>query len=155
MAESMILNRAVVPVAFTVDDRDDAQAAAGRAIPLARWLTLHEEGADLAETGVILRGDSDPAPLAVHLDALAFVAVAFPKFADGRGYSHARRLRALWSYDGPIVAFGDVLRDQLHYMERSGINGFLLRSDQDPRACLAAFSLYSSPYQYVPETPAF
>jgi uncharacterized protein (DUF934 family) len=144
----MILNREIVPTAFTIDKAVDAEAAAGHAIPLARWLSLRGDGVDLSTTGVILCGDSDPSPLKAHLATLAFVAVEFPKFADGRGYSHARRLRELWSYKGPIVAFGDVLRDQLHYMDRSGINGFMLRADQDIEACVAAFSLYSSPYQY-------
>lgn len=150
MAESMILDRAVVETAFTIDPDDNADAAAGRAIPLKRWLELRGDGVDLSDTGIILCGDSDPAPLKGHLGEIAFVAIEFPKFADGRGYSHARRLRTLWQYPGPIVAFGDVLRDQLHYMDRSGINGFLLRADQDPSACLAAFSLYSAPYQYNP-----
>jgi uncharacterized protein (DUF934 family) len=148
MADVMILDKKVVPVAFKVTADEDAQPAPGHAIPLARWLALSDAGQDMSETGVILSGDTDPMPLKGHLPTLAFVAIQFPKFADGRGYSHARRLRALWKFQGPIVAFGDVLRDQLHYMARSGINGFLLRPDQDPEACLAAFSLYSSPYQY-------
>ena len=52
-------------------------------------------------------------------------------------------------YDGTILAFGDVLRDQLLYMSRCGINGFYLRSDQDPQTCLAAFDLYTTHYQYT------
>jgi len=144
----MILDGAVVPTMHTIDEADDAQAAPNTAIPMARWLALQDAGTDLAGVGVVLRGDSDLDPLKPHLDAVAFVAVHFPKFTDGRGYSHARRLRALWGYKGTILAFGDVLRDQLLYMSRCGVNAFHLRSDQDAHACLAAFDLYTRHYQY-------
>jgi len=148
MSELMILDEAVVPATFTIDEAEDAPATPHAAIPLQRWLDLHAAGDDLSTTGVILRGDSDVGPLQPHLDALAFVAVHFPAFTDGRGYSHARRLRELCGYTGTLLAYGDVLRDQLFYMARCGFNAFHLRADQDPHACLAAFSLYSRPYQY-------
>ncbi len=148
MPELMILDECVVSTAYRVDLDDEASAAPQTAIPLARWLTLQAAGSDLSETGVILNGDSDLTPLQPHLAAISFVAVNFPKYTDGRSYSHARRLRALWDYQGPIIAFGDVLRDQLTYMSRCGINGFILRADQDPHACLAAFELYRAHYQY-------
>ncbi len=150
MSEEMILDRRVVEARFVVQADDAGEPTPNHALPLERWLALREEGADLTECGVLLEGDSDLEPLRAHLDALAFVAINFTKFVDGRGYSHARRLRALWGYQGPIIAVGDVLRDQLHYMQRSGFNGFLLRADQDPRACLAAFSLFTAPYQCGP-----
>ena len=76
--------------------------------------------------------------------SLSFVAIHFPKFADGRGYSHAKRVRAIWGYEGVIVAFGDVLRDQLFYMHQCGINAFYMREDQNLQASLAAFNLYSN-----------
>ena len=148
MAEVMLLDRAVVPRRYTLDEAPDASAGADVAIPLARWLSLASQGEDLSHTGAILKGDDDLGPLQAHLSKLPFVAVSFPKFTDGRGYSHARRLRALWGYEGTILAVGDVLRDQLLNMSRCGVNAFHLRDDQDPRACLAAFDLYTSHYQY-------
>ena len=153
MTERMILDQAVVPRTFAIDEAPDAMAAPHTAIRLTRWLALESDGADLNETGVILHGDSELDALKPHLQTVPFVAVHFPKFTDGRGYSHARRLRALWGYEGTILAYGDVLRDQLLYMSRCGINAFHLRADQDPRACLAAFDLYTTHYQYDPPTP--
>jgi uncharacterized protein (DUF934 family) len=47
-----------------------------------------------------------------HLDRLALVEVAFPKFRDGRGYSSARILREA-GYTGELRAQGDVLVDQI------------------------------------------
>ncbi len=150
MPEFMILDQAVVATRYALDEDLEANPEAGTAIPITRWLDLQANGADVSATGVILYGDSDISALRAHLAAIPFVAVHFPKFTDGRGYSHARRLRALWRYEGTILAFGDVLRDQLHYMDRCGINGFFMRGDQDLRASLGAFELYSAPYQYDP-----
>ena len=150
MSEHMILDAEVVPVRFFVGGDPTQPPTPGQALPLERWLALRDQGEDLSQCGVLLEGESDPHPLVGHLNALAFVAINFSKFADGRGYSHARRLRTLWGYKGPIVAVGDVLRDQLHYMQRCGFNGFLLRDDQDAHSCMQAFSLFSAPYHYDP-----
>ena len=75
--------------------------------------------------------DQNVDSLAPHLQRASFVAISFPKFGDGRGYSHARRLRKNHGYEGMILGFGDVLRDQLMHMHRCGINGLYLREDQD------------------------
>ena len=150
MSSLMILDERVAPASYTIDDAPDAAARAGQAIPLERWLELERAGENLSQTGLILTGASDLSPLEPLLESIPFIALSFPKFGDGRAYSHARRLRALWGYPGPLIAYGDVLRDQLHYMARCGINGFLLREDQDPHACLAAFNLFTKPYQYAP-----
>ena len=57
-------------------------------------------------------------------------------------------MRALWGYDGLLLAYGDVQRDQLLNMARCGINGFYMRSEQDLEESLKAFSTYSVTYQY-------
>jgi uncharacterized protein (DUF934 family) len=121
---------------------------AGEAIPLAAWLARRDAGEALDGVGVVLAGDDDIAPLHARLHEVPFVALHFPKFTDGRCYSHARRIRAHWGFQGDILAFGDVLRDQLVYMHRCGINAFHMRGDQDVRASRTAFSLYTEYYQY-------
>ena len=83
---------------------------------------------------------------AEDFDKLALIAVRFPKFTDGRGYSIARVLRRL-GWQGELRAVGDVLRDQLFYMTRCGFDAFALRADQDAQAALTAFSDFSAPYQ--------
>ena len=84
--------------------------------------------------------------LANDFDQLALIAVRFPKFTDGRGYSIARLLRRL-GWKGELRAVGDVLRDQLFYMTRCGFDAFALRDDQDPQVALTAFSDFTVPYQ--------
>lgn len=96
--------------------------------------------------GVLLENTDDPRALVDAFDKLALIAVRFPKFTDGRGYSIARELRRL-GWKGELRAVGDVLRDQLFYMTRCGFDAFALRADQDPQTALTAFSDFTAPYQ--------
>jgi phosphoadenosine phosphosulfate reductase len=54
------------------------------------------------------------------------VAIAFPAFGDGRGYSSARLVVERYKYQGELRAVGDVLMDQLTLMRRCGINAFVV-----------------------------
>ena len=120
-------------------------------VPLAIW---NEQRSQVAghknersgRNGVLLENTDDPCVLVADFDRLALIAVRFPKFTDGRGYSIARLLRRL-GWKGELRAVGDVLRDQLFYMTRCGFDAFELREDQDAQAALTAFSDFSAPYQ--------
>ena len=83
------------------------------------------------------RGDALPSPLGLRLDpgcrldtitdvlpAVTLVAIAFPKFVDGRGYSLGRLLRSRHGYEGEMRATGDVLYDELQFMIRCGFDAF-------------------------------
>jgi len=142
MPKQMILDKEVVPASFNIDPNG------GSALPLEEWLNAKANGKTVSNLGVLLEGDVPIDALQPFLDEVAFVALHLPKFTDGRIYSHARRLRTLWKYEGVILVHGDVLRDQLLYMSRSGINAFYMREDQDLDACLTAFELYTEHYQY-------
>ena len=74
--------------------------------------------------GVCVYGDDDTAQVAKDLEHFALVALDFPVFKDGRAYSHARILREHHGFAGDIRAVGDVLRDQLFFMQRCGISSF-------------------------------
>ena len=126
----------------------DFPDAANLIVPLALWRLRRE---DLLErsggTGVWLASEEEPAALADDLPLLQVVAVHFPGFADGRGYSTARLLRERYGYRGELRAIGDVLRDQLYYLSRCGFDAFALRADQDPHDALSAFDDFSDNYQ--------
>ncbi|MCS6987752.1 MAG: DUF934 domain-containing protein [Sphingomonadaceae bacterium] len=51
----------------------------------------------------------------------AVVAVRFPRFRDGRGYSSGRLLREL-GFGGDLRAAGDVTVDQLWFLKRAGFS---------------------------------
>ncbi len=71
------------------------------------------------------------------LARISVVALAFPKFTDGRAYSAARRLRES-GYAGEIRATGDVLLDQLPLMLRAGFSAFEITNAATIRALEAA-----------------
>lgn len=99
--------------------------------------------------GVRLTPSDDPALIANDLDKLTLIAVEFPAFSDGRGYSTATLLRERYGYKGELRAVGDVLRDQIFLMSRSGFTTFALRNDQSVDKALAAFNDFSSYYQHA------
>lgn len=82
-----------------------------------------------------------------NLDQATIIAVEFPKFTDGRGYSLARLLRDRYGYKGELRAVGNVLRDQLLYMQRCGFTSFALQPGKDIQGALAAFDELSVRYQ--------
>ncbi|WP_138380303.1 DUF934 domain-containing protein [Luteithermobacter gelatinilyticus] len=117
-------------------------------VPLARWLIekdklRHREG----KVGVRLGSDADPAILKEDLDDLAVIAVEFPTFMDGRGYSIARLLRGRYGYQGELRAVGDVMRDQMFYMQRCGFNAFEVKEGKDIRDALQGLDGFSVTYQ--------
>jgi len=117
-------------------------------VPLAFWRARREELADRpGRMGVWLDSGEDPAEIAGDLERLALVAVNFPKFGDGRGFSTARLLRERYGYRGELRAVGDVLRDQLLFLARCGFDAFALRDDQDENEALSAFEVFSEGYQ--------
>ena len=99
--------------------------------------------------GVRLSASDDPALIANDLEKLALIAVEFPAFTDGRGYSTATLLRERYRYIGELRAVGDVLRDQVFLMARAGFTTLALRDDQNVEKSLAAFNDFSSYYQHA------
>jgi uncharacterized protein (DUF934 family) len=117
-------------------------------VPLAIWRARKDDLlARRGRNGVRLEPHEGPELIAADLERLALVAVNFPEFDDGRGYSTARLLRERYGYRGELRAVGDVLRDQLLFLARSGFDAFELREDQEPHAALAAFGELSEQYQ--------
>jgi len=95
----------------------------GRFLPLADWLAAAPDPApdlvpDLAPD---LGPADDVRALLPRLGGLALVRIAFPGFADGRGFSQAARLRRL-GYGGRLRAHGHVLADQYAMARRAGFD---------------------------------
>ena len=116
-------------------------------VPLAVWLAQGATLRSRADVGVWIASSERPETLKDDLAALPLIAVDFPKFADGRGYSIAYNLRARLGYTGELRAVGDVLRDQLFYMQRVGFNAFEVRADRDVHDALKGLTDFSVPYQ--------
>lgn len=97
--------------------------------------------------GVALDADDDIDGIAAWLPHLALVSLTFENFADGRAFSQARLLRLRQGYRGIIRARGQVVRDQLAFMQQCGFNQFQLAPGEDVAAALAAFDDISGSYQ--------
>ena len=117
-------------------------------VPLALWL---ERRAELLERrgglGVWLDSHEEPEAIARDVGRFEVIAVNFPKFQDGRGFSIARLLRERFGYKGELRAIGHITRDHLYYMEGCGFDAFVLRDGEDAEEALAAFGAFSEAYQ--------
>ena len=123
-------------------------------VPLEVWSKERDRWLNrTGKLGVWLDSNEDPSRIADDFKSLAVVAVNFPQFTDGRGYSIARLLRERYGWSGELRAIGDVLRDQLFYLSRCGFDAFSLRGDQDAQAALLAFDDFSEGYQASVERP--
>jgi uncharacterized protein (DUF934 family) len=97
--------------------------------------------------GLRLEPGDDPAQFAADLERFDLVAVSFPKFGDGRGYSTAKLLRERYHYRGELRAIGQITRDLLYFMEKVGFDAYELREGEDRAEALAAFEDFSAAYQ--------
>jgi uncharacterized protein (DUF934 family) len=111
--------------AFTHVDDEQELPPGDVIISLARFQADGE--ALLSEgraVGVRLTSDQEVEALAYDLPRIAVVALAFPKFLDGRHYSNARILRQRYGFTRELRACGDVLREQAGFMLRCGFDAF-------------------------------
>lgn len=152
MAEQYIINGRIEDNPWrhlTAEDCDGGIPESGAVIvPLSVWQERKDSLTEREDpVGVCLDPGEEPAEIAADLDRLPLVAIHFPKFADGRGYSYARELRTRYNFGGDVLAVGDVLRDQMFYLHRCGFNAFVPREDRDPRELLEGLKDFSITYQ--------
>mgnify|MGYP002631593671 CR=1 FL=1 len=150
----MIKNKAVVSDDWVVlrlnenETPEHVTVAPGKIIvPLKVWQAQRAKLQGRVDLGVWLNSDERPEVLQGEVAKFAVIAVNFPKFADGRGYSIAYNLRARLGYTGELRAIGDVLRDQMFYMQRVGFDTFAPRPDRDIHEALKGLNDFSVSYQ--------
>ncbi|HEV7814935.1 MAG TPA: DUF934 domain-containing protein [Janthinobacterium sp.] len=163
--DEIIKNQAVVADDWALLRLDEGESAdsvavpAGKVIvPLAVWLAQRPAlESRLPELGVWLASDERPETLAGDVEKFTVIAVNFPKFTDGRGYSIAYNLRVRLGYRGELRAIGDVLRDQLFSMHRVGFDAYATRPDRSIHDALKGLSVFSETYQasWDEKTPLF
>ncbi len=128
-------------------DHDGAVPSGQHLVPLDVFLSDAGALLERDDIGVWLDSDQGPEPLAPYLGELSLIAINFPKFVDGRGYSYARVLREQLGFEGELRAIGDVLHDQLFFLKRCGFDAYAIREDKDAEAALAGLSDFSETYQ--------
>lgn len=160
----LIRNRQIVEDARPVVILEEGETAAtialpegGAIVPLAVWQARRDELLAHGGFGVWLAGDQEPSDLADDLAQLQTIAIHFPKFADGRGYSLATLLRSRFGYRGELRAIGEVLRDQFNYLVRCGFDALQPAegryTDTQLLAALGSIADFSEPYQTSAAVP--
>ncbi|TPD59518.1 DUF934 domain-containing protein [Emcibacter nanhaiensis] len=124
----MFLGDVIVPLDIWQADRDSLQNKNGK-------------------LGVQLEPDQHPSEIADDLEKFDVVAINFPSFMDGRGYSYAKILRDQYGYKGEIRAVGDIMRDQLFYLQRCGFNAFEIKNGKNIEEEIKGLDDFSETYQ--------
>ncbi|MBA3697051.1 MAG: DUF934 domain-containing protein [Methylotenera sp.] len=101
---------------------------------LGIWLATHE----VLEHLTAIEAD---------LNVLPLIGVHVERFADGRIFSIGNLLRTRYGYKNTLRAFGDVLRDQLFFLKRSGFDSYLIRADRSAEEALQSLKDFTQPYQ--------
>jgi len=128
----------------------------GPLLDLESFLEQKANGQLSPTAGVVLEPDQPPSELDADIDAIPLIALNFPVFTDGRGFSYARELRER-GYQGEIRAVGAFIRDQLNYLCRCGFNAFDFDENVNLEAALGSLGNFSEQYQadVLQEQPLF
>ena len=96
--------------------------------------------------------DASPETHEFPLDQLDAIFIEFAGFNDGRGYSFAALLRRQ-GFAGELRATGDVFKDVLNYMKRSGFDTFVIKEGKDIAEAAAGLGDFTNPYQASTAVP--
>jgi uncharacterized protein (DUF934 family) len=142
----------------SVLDEEPLPDAGGVILSFARFQAEGDALLDHGRSvGVRMEVDQAVEDLAYDLPRISVVALAFPKFRDGRQYSQARILRERFGYVGEIRAVGDVLREQAGFMVRCGFDAFEPSDGSTPQEWVATAFRFRHVYQRAADDrqPAF
>ncbi len=95
---------------------------------------------------LLITVDASPEVNEFPLDQLDAIFIDFAGFNDGRGYSFAALLRRQ-GFQGELRATGDVFKDVLNYMKRSGFDTFVIKEGKDIQEAAAGLNDFKNPYQ--------
>ncbi len=129
----------IVPLSVFIARKNELQSRIN-AGEVGVWLATHELIEDLTAHQA-------------DLNALPLIAIFVERFADGRIFSLGTLLRTRYGYVNDLRAFGDVLRDQLFFLKRSGFSSFLIRADRNAQEAVASLNDFSAPYQGAVDEP--
>jgi uncharacterized protein (DUF934 family) len=88
-----------------------------------------------------------------NLNSLPIIAVHVERFADGRIFSLGTLLRSRYGFKNELRAIGDVLRDQLYFLKRSGFTSYLIRADRSAEEAISSLNDFTNPYQGAVDEP--
>lgn len=116
-------------------------------VPLKLWLDQRDTLGKRQNIGVYLQNDENPEALKDDAQNLPLIAIEFPSFMDGRGFSLGRLLRERYNFTGELRAAGGFMRDQLTYLSRCGFNAFDCNETFDLDSALSSLNDLPEYYQ--------
>lgn len=122
-------------------------------VPFSLWQAQNDALKSRADIGVWLSPNDDLSQVVQNFKSWSLVAVDFPKFTDGRGYSTAWRLRNHYKYEGELRAIGNVLVDQLFFMLRVGFDTLALDARVSPTTAERSLTPFPDTYQGSTDNP--
>lgn len=132
----------------TVTDEAALPESGGAIISLARFTRERESLlARNAPIGVRLKSSESPEALGADVQRLSVVAIEFPAFGDGRGFSWARMLRTRLGFGGEIRAVGKFIYDQIAHQKRVGFDAWELPDGFTLEQFDRALREITNPYQ--------
>ena len=129
-------------------DNEETVTAGDITVSLGRWKENKMELKGYSgNVGVRLLPADKVEEIAADLVSIKLIALEFPVFTDGRGFSHARLLRDRYGFTGEIRAIGHFIPDQVFYLSRVGINAFQLDKPDDLPLALSTLGDFTVKYQ--------
>ncbi len=137
-----------------VEDTESDLPTGNILVPAPYWLENQSALNERANVGIWFAGDADLTGYLELLSDVPIIAINFPAFANGRGYSQARLIKERSGFKGELRAMGDVLLDQLFFMKRCGFDTYLLSEGLSSEKALEFFTTFSDPYQLANDLPS-
>ena len=157
--QKLIKDGAIVDNIWTLIAKPEADASVDLSaqnilVPLQVWLSNKSQLQSRKDVGVWLDSDETAEQIAADAQSLPLIAVNFPLFMDGRAFSTARLLRERYGFNGELRAIGNLIRDQLCYLRRCGVNAFAFANpDIKLEAALKSLNDFSEYYQASVDQP--
>lgn len=122
-------------------------------IPLTVWLAKKSElisRMEAGEIGIILQ-THEPIESLVNafddLNQIPVIAIYVEIFADGRNFTLGNLLRTRYGFKNELRAIGDVMRDQLYFLKRSGFDSYEIKEGRNAQEAIASLNDFTQPYQ--------
>lgn len=131
----------------------DALASGNGLIHLDQFIADADTLAGHDNIGVWLDSNDDAQALAPYVKELRAIAVHFPAFTDGRGFSLARVITGRLGFKGELLATGAFMQDQLFYLKRCGFDAFLVDDDANIDSMRQSLVDFENTYQAAADEP--
>ncbi|MBL4762439.1 MAG: DUF934 domain-containing protein [Gammaproteobacteria bacterium] len=147
----VIKNHKITQYPWLIVDDSDPLPQGNVIVPLSRYLSektelLSRDGGSNA-LGVSIDSAVAVADIANELAYFSVVTLDCQQHNDGRLFSQAKLLREKYDFQGDILVIGALIKDQLRFLERCGVNVFWTNQGKGLKEALAEFSTITVEYQ--------